>query len=119
MRQSMTFLCLFTKAILNLASKTVQLFAKRCQQAVQALAILLIYAAIAVLEYTVRQIFKLLAQALFAVDHLTDLIFRMLLRCFQPGSDFTEISFQRGVDTVQAAQFVIKQFALITPVGFL
>ncbi|MPN13235.1 hypothetical protein SDC9_160556 [bioreactor metagenome] len=71
------------------------------------------------LEYTVRQIFKLLAQALFAVDHLTDLIFRMLLRCFQPGSDFTEISFQSGVDTVQAAQFVIKQFALITPVGFL
>ena len=119
MRQSMTFLCLFTKAILNLASKTVQLFAKRCQQAVQALAILLIYAAIAVLEYTVRQIFKLLAQALFAVDHLANFIFRMLLRCFQTSGDFPEIGLQRGVDTVQAAQFVIKQFALITPVGFL
>ena len=35
--------------------------------------------------------------------HLADFIFRMLLRCFQPGSDFTEIGFQRGVDTVQTA----------------
>ena len=94
MRQSMTFLCLFTEAVLNLAAKTVQLFAKRCQQAVQALAILLIYAAIAVLEYTVRQILKLFAQALFAVDHLANFIFRVLLRRFQPGSDFTEIGLQ-------------------------
>ena len=103
MCQGMAFLRLFTKAILNLATKTVQLFTKRRKQAVQTLAILLINTAVAVLKNTIRQIFKLFAQTLFAVDHLADFIFRMLLRCFQPGSDFTEIGFQRGVDAVQTA----------------
>ena len=103
MRQGMALLRLFTKAILNLTTKTVQLFTKRRQQAVQTLTVLLIYAAVAVLKNAIRQVFKLFTQALFAVDHLADFIFRMLLRRFQPGSDFTEIGFQRGIDAVQAA----------------
>ena len=85
----------------------------------QALAVLLIDPPVAVFENTVGEVFKLLAKALLAVHHLADLIFRMQLGGFEPGGDLTQIGLQRGIDIPQAAQLVVQQLALLTPVGLL
>ncbi|MNI76245.1 hypothetical protein D3C73_1324620 [compost metagenome] len=69
---------------------------------------MLINATIAVFKNTVCQVFELFAQTLFAVDHLADFIFRMLLRRVESRGDFPEIGFQRGVNTLQAAKFVVE-----------
>ena len=119
MRQGVPFSRLLTEALLHLPAEPVQLFAQRCQQAMQALAILLIDASVAVFENAVGEVFKLLAQALLAVHHLADLIFRMQLGGFEPGGNLTQIGLQRGIDIPQAAQLVVQQLALFTPVGFL
>ncbi|MNE17568.1 hypothetical protein D3C80_1105530 [compost metagenome] len=79
MRQGVAFTRLLAKAVLHLTTKTIQLFTQGGQQTVQTLTILLINAAVALLKDTVSQIFKLLAQALLAVDHLTDFVFSMQL----------------------------------------
>ena len=99
---------LLTKAVLHLATKTVQLFAQRSQQTVQALAVLLVNTAVALFKDAVRQVFELLAQALLAVHHLADFVFRMQLGRFQAGGDFAQVGFQRGVDIPQITQFVIE-----------
>src|SRR5690606_506145 len=93
-----------------------QLFTQRRQQAVQALAVLLIHAAIAVLKNAVREVLKLLAKTLLAVDHLTDFVFGVQLGGLKTGGHFTEIGLQRGIDITQIAQFVIEQFAFVAPV---
>ena len=67
-------------------------------------------------ENAVGEILKLLAEALLAVNHLTDFVFRMQLRGFEAGSHFAEIGLQRRVDITQVAQFVIEQLALVAPV---
>ncbi|GHK55214.1 hypothetical protein KPZU09_49500 [Klebsiella pneumoniae] len=85
----------------------------------QALAVLLIDPPVAVFENTVGEVFKLLAKALLAVHHLADLIFRMQLGGFEPGGDLTEIGLERGIDIPQAAQLVVQQLTLLTPVGLL
>ena len=85
----------------------------------QALAVLLIDPPVAVFENTVGEVFKLLAKALLAVHHLADLIFRMQLSGFEPGGDLTEIGLERGIDIPQAAQLVVQQLTLLTPVGLL
>ncbi|MNP30150.1 hypothetical protein D3C76_1232120 [compost metagenome] len=107
---------LLTEAVLHLATKAVQLFAQGRQQAVQALAVLFIDAAVTLLKDAVGEVFELLAQALFAVDHLADFVFRMQLGGLQPGSDFAQVSFQRGVDIPQIAQLVVEQLAFVAPV---
>ena len=89
---------LLTKAVLHLTAETVQLFARARQQAVEALAVLFVNAAVAVLKNSVGEVLKLFAEALLAVDHLPDFVFRMQLGGFKAGSDFAEIGLQRGVD---------------------
>ena len=116
MRQRVALASLLTKAVLHLTAKAVQLFTQRRQQAVQALAVLLIHAAIAVLKNAVRKVLKLLAKTLLAVDHLTDFVFGVQLGGFKAGGHFPEIGLQRGVNVAQIAQFVIEQFTLIAPV---
>ena len=119
MRQGVPFPRLLAKALLHLAAEPVELFAQRGQQTMQTLAVLLIDAPVAVFENTVGEVFKLLAQALLAVNHLTDLIFRMQLGGFEPGGDLTQIGLQRGIDIPQTAQLIVQQLALLTPVGLL
>ena len=118
-RQRVALTRLLAEAVLHLATEAVELFAQRRQQAMQALAILFINPSVAVFKYAVRQIFKLLAQALLAVDHLADFIFGVQLCRFQTGGHFTQVGLQRGVDLTQAAQLVVEKFALIAPVRFL
>ena len=108
MRQGVPLSGFLTKAVLYLAAEAVQLFTQGRQQAVQALAVLLVNAAVAVLKNTVREVFKLFAEALLAVDHLADFIFRMQLSGFQTGGHFAEIGLQRGVDISQVAQLVVE-----------
>ena len=85
----------------------------------QALAILLIHPSVAVLKDAARQILKLLAKPLLAVDHLADFIFGMQLSGIQGGLSLHGDRLQRGVDIAQAAQLVIEQLALFSPVGLL
>ncbi len=112
----MTFLGFFTKAVLDLTAETIQLFTQRRQKTVQTLAILLINPTITVFKNTVGKVFKLLTEALFAVDHLANFIVSVLLCGFHPRGHFTQIGLQRGVNTLQAAHFVIEQFTLCAPV---
>ena len=116
MRQRVPLAGFLTKAVLHLTAKTVQLFAQRRQQAVEALAVLFVNAAVAVLKNSVGEVLKLFAEALLAVDHLADFVFRMQLGGFKTGSDFAEIGLQRGVDISQVAQLVVEQLALLSPV---
>ena len=116
MGQGVTLPRFLAKAILHLPTKAIQLFAKRRQQAVQALAILLIHPPVAVLKNAICQILKLFAKTLLAVHHLANFVFRMQLSGFKAGGHFAKIGFQRGVDIAQAAQFVIEQFTLFSPV---
>ncbi|CSG14347.1 Uncharacterised protein [Shigella sonnei] len=69
---------------------------------------MLINPAIAVLKNTVGEVFKLLTEALLAVNHLANFIVSMLLCGFHPRGYFTQIGLQRGVNTLQAAHFVIE-----------
>ena len=78
--------------------------------------VLFVYAAVAVLKNAVREVLELLAEALLAVHHLADFIFRMQLGGFEAGSHFAEIGLQRGVDIAKIAQLVVEQFAFVTPV---
>ncbi len=61
MRQRVAFPGFLTKAVLHLTAKAVQLFAQRREQAVQALAVLFVNAAVAVLKNAVGEVLKLLA----------------------------------------------------------
>ena len=116
MGERVTLLRLFAKAVLHLATEAVQLFPEGGEKPVETLPVLLLDPAIALLEDAVSEVFKLLAQALLAVDHLADFIFCMQLGGLQSGGDLTQIGLQRGVDLAQAAQFIIQQFALVAPV---
>src|SRR5690606_8394556 len=97
-RQRVPLTSLLAKAVLYLTTKAVQLFTQGRQQAIQALAVLFVYAAVAVFKNAVREVLELLAEALLAVHHLADFIFRMQLGGFEAGSHFAEIGLQRGVD---------------------